>query len=120
MFEKRGFLSMAYQESVMEAAFEALGYETKNSRIRTLEAKLATLCAPQSAPADLEEQATLKLNRGQPVSPTEAAVFLHVDKKLFQRMRRKGGITPCIARGSLVRYAARDVLRLASAPRKER
>jgi hypothetical protein len=45
----------------------------------------------------------------------EAAMFLGVSTKKLQRMEAAGTLIRCPGMGSVVRYAARDVLRLASA-----
>lgn len=69
---------------------------------------------------ELCQRAADKLSRGQPVSRAEAAAFLGVSKKTLQRMDAAGTLPRCPSLGSVVRYPARDVLRLASAQRKER
>ncbi len=104
----------------LEAAFEALGYQTKNSRIRTLEAKVEALGAQKSAQMDLAERAALKLSRGQPLNRPELAAYLGVSTKKLQRMEAVGRLQRCSGMGTVVLYAAREVQRLASATGKER
>ncbi|MFN8589397.1 MAG: hypothetical protein U0704_16515 [Candidatus Eisenbacteria bacterium] len=69
---------------------------------------------------DLNETASTKLHRGQPVSRAEAAAFLGVSTRKLQRMEAAGSLNRCPGLGLAVRYASRDVLRLASANGKER
>ena len=110
----------AYQQGVMESALESLGYETSGSRLRKLEARAEDLSKQEKANADLVELAALKLNRGQPVSRKEAAAFLGWSTKALQRLEARGVIKRCSPKGAPLRYAASDILRLASAPRRER
>ncbi len=100
-------------QSLLETVAEALGYETPHSRLCSLEA------AAQRA-ADQCEDAATKLHRGQPVSRAEAAAFLGVSTKKLQSMEAAGSLKRCPSLGLAVRYASRDVLRLASANGKER
>jgi hypothetical protein len=116
----RGWIGGAYQQGVMESALESLGYETSGSRLRALEARVADLNKQEKASADLVELATLKLNRGQPVSRKEAAAFLDRCGRSLARLENAGGIVRCSAKCAPLRYAASDILRLASAPRRER
>ena len=69
---------------------------------------------------DVATEASMKLERGQAVSRPEAAAFLSVSTKKLQRMESQGKLRRLPDMGGSVLYAARDVLRLASAPRKER
>lgn len=100
-------------QSLLETVAEALGYETPHSRLLALEQ------AARRA-GDVCEGAATKLHRGQPVSRAEAAAFLGVSTKKLQRMEAAGSLNRCPGLGLAVRYAARDVLRLASANGKER
>ena len=95
-----------------ELGLELAGVETTNSRIRKLEARLAGLAAVRP---DGATDARRKLDLGQAVDRREAAAFLGVSTKKIQRMEAAGTLTRCLGLGTLVRYAARDVLRLASA-----
>lgn len=96
---------------------EELGIKTVRSRVRELEATVAELVGAKKPAV---EDVAAKLNRGQPVSRAEAAEFLGVSTKKLQRMEATGALERCSGYGTAVRLAARDVLRLASAPRKER
>jgi hypothetical protein len=103
--------------TVPDWLLEEYGLETVSSRLRKLEAATAKVAEPR---VELAEQASVKLNRGQPVTRNEAAAFLGLDKRTLQRMEASGRMARCPGLGAVVRYAARDVLRLASAQRKER
>jgi hypothetical protein len=70
---------------------------------------------PSSGPAASLESVAAKLGVGANVTREEAAMFLGVSTKKLQRMEAAGTVTRCPGMGSVVRYAARDVLRLASA-----
>jgi DeoR/GlpR family transcriptional regulator of sugar metabolism len=54
------------------------------------------------------------------VTRKQVAEYFGVDVKTIQRMEAKGVLTRCPGLLGAVRYRARDVLRLASAPGKER
>jgi hypothetical protein len=69
---------------------------------------------------ELREAAAEKIRSGALLTRKEAAEYLDVSTKKIQRMESAGALMRCPGLGSVVRYAARDVLRLASAPRKER
>jgi len=64
---------------------------------------------------DVSAEASSRLERGQPVSRPEAAAFLGVSTKKLQRIEAQGKIRRLPDMGGSVLYAARDVLRLASA-----
>ena len=100
-------------QSLLETVAEALGYETPQSRLHSME-------DAAKRTADVCDGAATKLHRGQPVSRAEAAAFLGVSTKKLQRMEAVGSLNRCPGLGLAVRYAARDVLRLASANGKER
>ena len=61
------------------------------------------------------ESVGAKLAVGANLRREEAAMFLGVSTKKLQRVEAAGTLTRCPGLGSVVRYAARDVLRLASA-----
>ncbi len=82
--------------------------------------RVAKLEEAMKRATDPSETASTKLNRGQPVSRAEAAAFLGVSTRKLQRMEAAGSLSRCPGLGLAVRYAARDVLRLASANGKER
>ena len=60
-------------------------------------------------------RAHARVRAGAALTRGEAAVFLGVSTRKLQRMEASGKITRCRGLGTVVRYAARDVLRLASA-----
>lgn len=64
---------------------------------------------------DLREAAADKLREGAPVTRAEAAAFLSVSTRKLQRMEAAGLLRRCGELDGVVRYAASDVLRLASA-----
>lgn len=86
----------------------------QSMRIEALESELKTLRA-QPSKADLRETAWEKLRRGALLRREEVAAVLDVSTKKIQRMENTGTLVRCPNLGTLVRYAARDVLRLAPA-----
>jgi DNA-binding transcriptional regulator YiaG len=60
-----------------------------------------------------------KIRQGANLTRPEAAAYIGVSTRKLQRMEASGAIRRCSAMGTLVRYASRDVLRLASANGKE-
>jgi hypothetical protein len=60
------------------------------------------------------------LKAGAMLTRGEVAAFLRVSPRTVQRLDASGRLRRCPGFGSLVRYASSDVLRLASAQRKER
>ena len=56
-----------------------------------------------------------RLNRGGAVTRGEAASFLRLSSRTLQRMEAAGRLSRCPGLGTVVRYPARDVLKLASA-----
>jgi hypothetical protein len=64
---------------------------------------------------ELRESAGAKLIGGHNLTREEVAAHLGVSGKKIQRMETAGLLTRCPGLGTVVRFAARDVLRLASA-----
>jgi hypothetical protein len=64
---------------------------------------------------ELRERAAGKLASGSHLTREEVAAHLAVSEKKVQRMDTAGTLRRCTDMGTVVRYAARDVLRLASA-----
>ncbi len=64
---------------------------------------------------DLCDAIARKLERGQPLSREEVAAFLSVSTKTIQRLESSRILMRCPSLGTVVRYPARDVLRLAMA-----
>ena len=87
------------------------------ARLTELESRLQTLEGRGSV---AREAASEKVRGGGLLTRLEAAAFLAVSTKKLQRMEAAGTLTRCPRLGTLVRYASRDVLRLASANGKER
>jgi hypothetical protein len=69
--------------------------------------------------ARLRGVAAAKLEGGSHLTREEFAAHLGVSTRMLQRMEGRGEVRRCPGLGSVVRYAASDVLRLASAKRKE-
>lgn len=84
------------------------------ARVRELETAPAAGRGKRPAAA-LREAASEKLRAGSNFSREEVAAHLGVSTRKVQRMEAAGTLRRCPGLGSVVRYAARDVLRLASA-----
>ena len=63
----------------------------------------------------LRVRAAEKIRNEGMLTREEVAAYLDVSTKKVQRMEGKGQLLRCRNLGAVVRYAARDVLRLASA-----
>ena len=113
-------------EGGMLEVVRAMGTEarlkTMAEQIEEVSGKLATKRRPVDR-AELAAIAAEKMNRGRPVSRPEAAAFLGVSTKKLQRMEgtkdEPGPLRRCPGLNGVVRYEARDILRLASANGKE-
>jgi hypothetical protein len=81
-----------------------------SQRIRELEGMAST----ESEETALD-RAKRRVAAGAAVTREEFAAFLGVHPKMIQRMETAGRLRRCPGLGMTVRYAARDVLRLASA-----
>ena len=94
-------------------AFGALGRTDwlVKARLTALEAKLK---AEERAP-DVRATAAAKVSSGALLTRAETAAYLSVSTKKIQRMQASGQLPRCPGLGGVVRYSARDVLRLASA-----
>ena len=94
-------------------------------QVRVLEKKVESLTASRDearkvACAALREVAATKLAAGSHLKREELAAHLGVSTRKIQRMEAEGKIGRSPGMGAVVRYAARYVLRLASAsPRRE-
>ena len=82
------------------------------ARLTELEARLEALSA---GPVALRDVAAEKVRTGAVLTRAEAAAYLSVSTKKLQRMDAAGTLVRCPGLGGVVRYSARDVLRLASA-----
>lgn len=82
------------------------------ARLEDVERRFA---AGRSGPTvtELREMAAEKLGRRSMLTRPEVAAYLGVSTKKLQRMEVAGTIQRCPNLGTVVRYAARDVLRLA-------
>lgn len=80
--------------------------------VMALEARLARLEGIRGASLDVVKA---RLDRNALLTRGEAATFLNVGTRKLQRMEAAGTLRRCPNLGTVVRYAARDVLRLASA-----
>jgi len=81
------------------------------ARLMALEARLKA----EEGTQDARTAAATKVASGALLSRAEAAAYLSVSTKKIQRLEASGKLTRCPGLGSVVRYSARDVLRLASA-----
>ena len=81
---------------------------------------LETMLKANPNDAAQRERAAEKIERGASLTPEEVAAFLGVSKRTIRRLELDDALTRCRALRGAVRYPARDVLRLASAPGKER
>ena len=81
-------------------------------RLAELEARIAALDPKASG---VGGSACERVRAGAPLTRSEAAAFLGVSTKKLQRMEAADTLVRCPGLGSVVRYAARDVVRLASA-----
>ena len=91
----------------------ALQGRLMRSELESLKARMAQPSTSGARPS--REGVAAKVGAGFPVTRAELAVYLSVSEKKIQRMEAAGTLTRCPGLGSAVRYAARDVLRLASA-----
>ena len=82
---------------------------------REVEQMQAALAAFQRTDPQDWERVAAKLGAGANLTRSEVALYLGVSTRKLQRMEEKGALTRCPSLGSVVRYSARDVLRLASA-----
>ena len=108
--------------NVLRAIATQARLKSMAEQIAELKEKLAARRPPLDR-AELAAIAAEKLNRGRPVSRPEAAAILGVSTKKLQRMEgsreRPGPLRRCPGLHGIVRYEARDILRLASANGKE-
>ena len=81
-------------------------------RLAELEARLAAIDDKRPGVSDT---AVEKVRSGAALTRSEAASYVGVSTKKLQRMETAGTLARCPGLGSVVRYSARDVLRLASA-----
>jgi hypothetical protein len=86
------------------------------SRLDKLEERIANGTADKAA---LRAVAAEKVQQGANLTRAEASAFLEVSTKKLQRMETAGQLRRCPGLDGVVRYAARDVRRLASANGKE-
>ena len=82
---------------------------------REVEALKAAMPASKSKLVDEWEALEIKLRVDANLTRGEVAMFLNIDPRTLRRMEKNGHIQRLPLRGTLVRFSARDVLRLASA-----
>jgi hypothetical protein len=80
-------------------------------RLKSLESEVEKL---RKLKRDATE-ACAKIERNQPLSKAEAAAYLGISEKTLRRREMEGIVRRCPGYGARVMFAARDVLRLASA-----
>jgi len=90
-----------------------------NARLHQIEKELASRAsaAPEQT---LREQAAELVRVGGNLTRQQVAAYLGISTRQLARLEAKGRIGRCSQLGRAVMYAARDVLRLASAKGKER
>lgn len=94
---------------------------TRELEARVLELEAQLLGAKAEALEGWQRgNAADKIRQGANLTRPEAAAYIGVSTRKLQRMEASGAIRRCSGMGALVRYASRDVLRLASANGKER
>ncbi len=87
-------------------------------RLERLE-RLVIKAKGETLKAQLRASAADKLRLHAHLTRPEAAAYLDVSTKKLQRMEAKSLLQRCPRLGSVVRYRASDVLRLASAPNRK-
>ena len=105
---------MSITELVTRLAVGRQQQEIEHQR-QEIEELRAELAWRKRAKRELEEGAARKLSLGISLNRYEAAAYLRTSPKTLQRWEKSGRITRCLGYGTSVIYAARDVLRLASA-----
>ncbi len=85
-----------------------------HERIERLERQVLAAKA-EALVAGLRAEASEKVRLGANLTRPEAAAFIGVSTKKLQRMEANGSFPRCRGLGTVVRYRASDVLRLASA-----
>ena len=89
------------------------GMSARNLRARVEALEAAT--QPKRTSANLRAVAVEKLAQGANLTRAEVAAWFGVSTKCVQRWESAGRLSRCPGLGAVVRYSARDVLRLASA-----
>ena len=82
---------------------------------REIQSLKAGFAGTRDKQRELRESAALKLAGGHNLTREEVAAHLGVSSKKVQRMETEGVLVRCPGLGTVVRFAARDVQRLASA-----
>lgn len=83
-------------------------------RLDALERAISPHARSISEDEVLRDESATKLRQGANLTREEVAAYLGVSTKKVQRMDAAGTLRRCPNMGTVVRYAARDVLRLAS------
>lgn len=109
---------MAANSSLVQVEMRAR-MTSMQKRIEELEAKLARATGV-ALQATLRANAAEKIQQGANLTRPETAAYLGVSTRKLQRMDKAGIIRRCPKMGSSVLFTAREVLRVASAPGKER
>lgn len=93
-------------------AFAGIRRMALEARLREIEQKVDV---GEKGGEKLWEVATAKVQGNGLLTREETAAYLGVSVRKIQRMEASGRLPRCPGLGSVVRYSARDVLRLASA-----
>jgi hypothetical protein len=105
---------MGFTEIVTRVTLRRQQQEIERQR-QEIEDLRAELAWRKRSKRELEEGAARKLPLGINLNRYEAAAYLRTSPKTLQRWEKSRRITRCPGYGTSVIYAARDVLRLASA-----
>lgn len=92
-------------------ALDALVGRLLSARVIALEAA----SKPKLTVAELRAIADEKLAKGASLTRPEVAAYVGVSARKLRRIELAGALLRCPGLGAVVRYSARDVLRLASA-----
>ena len=102
-------------EADMNGRLTALGgiiEAVREKRLATLERRLATGSEPH---AELQRSSAEAIKFDGLLTRAQVAAYLKISTRQVQRMEAAERLLRCPGLGATVRYAARDVLRLASA-----
>ncbi len=93
-----------------------LGFHQQVEELKALNNQVLALAGARASAApnaSVHSDASEKLRLGANLTRAEAAAHLGISTRKLQRMEASGKISRCPGLGTTVRYAARDVLRLA-------
>src|SRR5262245_31746014 len=117
----KGTMLDVLQKQAVQSELKALSssLEKMEARMDSLSAQLEEV-AQRIKGHQLWKVASEKIEKGANLTTEEAASYVCVSPKTLRRMEADKEIRRCPGLRGVVRFAARDVARLASARRKER